>query len=205
MLIHMTKLHPVQQKLITLLKETIDNPLTMNELKDELGVSSTSVIFHHIQQLEKKGFLRRNPSNPRDYQILSDNPEKLITYINLYGLAACSPNGSILDGDPIERIPIASKLIGFASDEAFMVKAKGDSMSPRIHEGDLVLAKKSLTANSGDIVVCVNKGETLIKKLQSGAETILISLNSKFEPFVASEDFRIEGIVRGVLSYKMSS
>ena len=113
----MKKLHTNQEKLIHILRENIDNPLTMIELMEELDVASTSVVHHHIVQLEKKGYLKRNPSNPRDYQLLED-PEKPITYINQYGLAECGPNGSILDGNPIDRIPIASKLLKFPTESS---------------------------------------------------------------------------------------
>jgi len=84
-----------------------------------------------------------------------------------------------------------------------MVKAKGNSMTPRINDGDLVIAKKTHNADNGVIVVCINNGESLIKKMQKGKETILISINPEYEPFVAAKDFRIEGVVRGVYSYKV--
>jgi repressor LexA len=199
----MKKLHPTQKRLLELLKQNITEPLTIRELQSALGISSTSIVHHHMEQLEKKGYLRRNPVNPKDYQILANSPEKTITYINLYGLAQCGPKGSILDDNPLDRIPIASKILGFSSSEAFMVKAKGNSMTPKINDGDLVIAKKAHNADNGTIVVCVNKGEVLIKKIQKGKEIILISTNSEYEPFVAAKDFRIEGIVRGVYSYKM--
>src|SRR5580692_1617428 len=147
----MTIMHPAQEKLLAILKNNVGDPLTIRELQDILGVSSPSIVQHHIFQLEKKGFLRRNPSNPRDYQVLSDTPDKRVTFLNLYGLAQCGPNGSVLDGDPIERIPISSKLLGFPSADAFMVKAKGKSMLPKIHPNDLVIARKSSNANNGDI------------------------------------------------------
>lgn len=205
----MKDLHPIQQKLIDILKRTSGDPLTIRELQDELTVSSPSVVQHHLFQLEKKGFLRRNPSNPRDYQILSDSPDKRITFLNLYGLAQCGPNGSILDGNPIERIPISSKLLGFPSSEAFMVKARGESMIPVIHPGDLILVKRTKDAANGAMVVCVNNGVAIIKKIQkiSGPNNSttynLISENREFQPFTASDDFRIEGVVRGVISYSV--
>jgi len=124
----MKKLHPTQQKLLELLRKNIEDPLTIRELQEELDISSTSVVAHHINQLEKKGYLKRDPNNSSNYQILSDSPEKLITYLNLYRLAHCGPEGSILDGDPEERIPISSRIVTFPVKEAFMVKAKGDSM-----------------------------------------------------------------------------
>lgn len=195
---------PVQQKLLSVLKKNIDDPLTIRELQNQLDLSSPSLVQHHIVQLEKSGFLKRNPSNPRDYQIVSEGPEKLITYLNLYGMAQCGPKGSFLDGDPIDRVPISSKLLSCKADQAFMVKAKGDSMSPKINNGDLVIAQKSTTANNGDIVVCVNGGEVLIKKIKKADQIILISLNSvKYDPFLADKDFRIEGIVKSILSYSI--
>lgn len=199
------QLHETQEKLLTLLKQHIDDPLTIRELQEELRLSSPSVVQHHIQQLEKKGYLRRNPSNPKDYQVLVGSPDKQIAYINLYGLAHCGPKGSVLDGNPIERIPIATKLLGFSSEEAFMVKAKGDSMEPNIRDGDLVIAKRSSDTESGSVVVCVNNGEVLIKKIQKekGGIILLISLNHNHATFVADKDFRIEGIVKGLFSNRI--
>lgn len=197
----MRKLHKVQEKLLQILKKTVTDPLTIRELQKELDISSPSVVHHHIQQLEKKGYLRRNPINSKDYQILTDSPDKKITYLNLYGLATCGPKGSILDDHPIDRIPISSKILGFSSAEAFMVKAKGNSMMPKINDGDLVIAQKAKNAANGTVVVCVNNGEALIKKIQKNKNIILVSANSSYEPFVAADDFRIEGIVKGVYTY----
>lgn len=170
----MKQLHITQKSLLELLKNNINDPLTIRELQDELEVSSPSVIYHHIQQLEKKGYLKRNPHNPKDYQILTE-PEKPIVYLNLYGMAQCGPNGSILDGSPVDRIPIASRLIKFSTEEAFLVEAKGDSMEPKIQEGDLVIAKRSNIANDGDTVVCVYNSMAIIKKFYRKQGQIILN------------------------------
>lgn len=198
------ELHDKQRKLLKLLKQNIDDPLTIRELQEELGLSSPSVVQHHIRQLENKGYLRRNPSNPKDYQVLADSPDKPVAYINLYGLAHCGPRGSILDENPIDRVPIASRLLSFPASEAFLVKAKGDSMAPKINEGDLVIAKKISDVENGTITVCVNDGEALIKKVQKqDNKHILVSLNPKYPPSLAEKDFRIVGEVKGLISYEM--
>ena len=197
----MLKLHPQQFALLNLLRRNLDSPLTVRELQEELRMSSTSVVQHHIEQLEKKGYLKRNPSNPRDYQILSD-PERPITYLNLYGLAQCGPNGSILDGTPIERIPIAARLIKFPVQDAFLVEANGDSMIPKINPGDLVIVQKQNHATSGDIIVCVNDASILIKRYENAGERVILhSENKDFPPFLANENLLIEGIVRGIFQY----
>ena len=78
----MKALHPKQIKLLEILKTNISDPLTLDELADRLDVSGRSVVFHHLKQLEKKGFLKRNPANPRDYIILKD-PERNVIYLNM--------------------------------------------------------------------------------------------------------------------------
>lgn len=201
-------LHPVQKKLLDILIKNVDDPLTVREMQEILDVSSTSVVAHHLKQLEKSGYLKRNPYNPRDYQVVKGSPEKQITYLNLYGLAHCGPNGSILDGNPIDRIPISTKLLSFPSSQAFMVKAVGDSMVPKISEGDFVIVKKTDDAENGSIVACVNDGEALIKKIGKEIEgkkkrIILISFNPKCPPFLAKDDFRIEGEVKGIITNKI--
>lgn len=185
--------------------ENAEAPLTIREIQDELGVSSTSVVVHHIKQLEKRGYLKRNPYNPRDYHVISHSPEREFAYINLYGLAQCGPNGSILDGNPIDRVPIPAQLMSFPFFEAFLVQARGDSMAPRINNRDLVIARKTDSVESGRVVVCVNDGEALIKQLHREPDrNILISTNPKYPPFSASStDFRIVGEVKAVMSHKV--
>ncbi len=155
-----------------------------------------------MQKLEQKGYLKRNPQNPRDYQVFK-NPEKTVIYLNLYGFAQCGRSGTILDGNPIDRIPLASRLLKFPSDQGFIVKAKGDSMEPKIMEGDLIIAQKSTNAENGDIIVCVYNEEVLIKKIfRQNNHISLISLNSeKHPPIFVTEYFKIEGIVKNIINY----
>ncbi|GBR77043.1 SOS-response transcriptional repressors LexA [Candidatus Termititenax persephonae] len=198
------KLHPIQEHLLDVLKRARNNPLTIRELQDELGLSSTSVVAHHIKQLEKKGLLKRDPANPRNYTVVGDEDGVRITYLPLYGLAQCGPKGSLLDNDPVDKIAISSELVRFPMEQMYLVKARGDSMLPKISGGDLVFVRKTNTADDGDIVVCVNEGEALIKKYQRDKkQVVLSSLNSeKYAPFTAAEDFRVEGVVKGALSYR---
>lgn len=197
-------LHQKQRRILNLLIKNYDNPLTIREIQSSLGMSSTSVVSHHLMQLEKKGYLKRNPSNPRDYHIIKSAPEKQIIYLNLYGMAHCGPHGSLLDGNPIDRIPISPRLLSFPASEGFLLKAKGDSMEPKIYDNDLIIAKRSNTVENGKITICTNKGEVLLKKIHQQKEGIfLISLNQKYIPFLAADDFKIVGEVKGIISYTL--
>jgi repressor LexA len=198
----MPDLHPSQKKILDLLKSEKDEGLSIRNIQDRIGASSPSVVHHHILQLERKGFLRRNPNNPGDYQILADNPDKEITYLNVYGLAQCGPNGRILDGNPVDRIPISTKILGFPSSEAFMVKARGDSMTPLIKENDYIIARATNSPKDGDIVICVDGGVAMVKKFSHWQDQIILgSTNTAYAPFIAGEDFRVEGVVKAVYKY----
>lgn len=195
-------LHPNQERLLKLLAETIDEPLSVRCLMAELDVNSPGLVHHHITQLEKKGYLKRDVNNPGNYHVLKD-PEAPITFINLYGLAKCGPQGTLLSGTPIDRIPMSSKLVPFNVESAFLVRARGDSMEPEIREGDLVICKSQEIAESGQIVVCTFNESAMLKKfrLLETKQVLLESINQKYDPIVvndASELF-IEGVFNGLI------
>lgn len=201
----MKALHPKQSEVLQLLKENSDNPLTIKDLSNKVGIDSPGVLYYHLGQLEKKGYLKKNPRNSKDYIVL-DSPEKSVVYIGKYGLAQCGPEGLLLEDSPEEHIPIASSLLRFPANDAFIVEADGDSMEPRIHDGDIVIAKRQNVAESGDIVVCSLNEQVKIKKLiQSNGMVSLYSLNSHHDPIPVSQNdiLVIAGVVKNVLSYNL--
>lgn len=78
--------------------------------------------------------------------------------------------------------------------EYFALRIKGDSMEPRMHEGDVVIVKQQSTVDSGQIaIVLVNGDEATVKKVRfrnNGIE--LIAFNSYvYEPhFYSAEDIQ---------------
>lgn len=196
----MKALHPKQIELLEILKANISDPLTMEELADRLNVSAKSVVFHHIKQLEKKGYLKRNPANPRDYIILKD-PERNVVYLKMYGMAKCGPAGTILDGTPTRIIPVDPSMVYFPASKGFMVEAKGDSMQTLIAPHDWLIVEQNNQPNNKDVVVCVNDGEVMVKRFTKDGETIILqSINPAYNPIVADRDtFHVEGIVRSII------
>ena len=188
----MRALHPKQAELLNILKANISDPLTMEELAERLNVSAKSVVFHHIKQLEKKGFLKRNPANPRDYIILKD-PERNVIYLKMYGMAKCGPEGTLLDGTPTRIVPVDPSMI--------YLEAKGDSMQNLIAPHDWLIVEQNNHPKNKDVVVCVNNGEVMVKRFtQDGQNVILQSENPQYNPIIADKDsFHVEGIVRSII------
>lgn len=85
-----------------------------------------------------------------------------------------------------EVIPPSMAITG----EFFALEIKGDSMAPRMMEGDVVIVKRQSDCENGDIAVVTAKGGfSAIKKLYKNENGItLISLNSVYEPICFSND-----------------
>lgn len=102
--------------------------------------------------------------------------------------------GNVAAGIPIEAI---EDIIDYEEidenlarkGEFFGLRIKGNSMSPRIQNGDVVIVRVQPDAESGDIVIAkVNGDDACCKKLQKHDEGIsLISLNPEYEPMFFSK------------------
>jgi repressor LexA len=87
--------------------------------------------------------------------------------------------------------------------EYFGLRIKGDSMSPRISEGDIVIVRQQDDADSGDIVIALVNGDcATCKRLMKYADGIsLISFNPAYKPMtftnqeIESKPVRIIGKV----------
>jgi len=82
--------------------------------------------------------------------------------------------------------------------EFFGLQIHGDSMEPRMYEGDVVIVRQQEDAESGDIVIAmVNGNDATCKRLSKYSGGIaLLSLNSKYEPMMFSDKDIIEKPVR---------
>ncbi|MES2676896.1 MAG: S24 family peptidase [Pseudomonadota bacterium] len=186
------KLHPKQEQLLSILEKNQNNPLSLAQMVREVNASSNNLVLHHLKQLEKKGYLKRNEYNQSDYQVLTI-PEKPISYINFYGEARCGAEGCFIDGEPQDRIPMPSQLIKFKTENAFMIKAKGDSMEPNIYEGDLVIAQKKQEFFNSDMVVCSINGVAVIKEYFKDlyGNVLLKSFNKKHPTILLSAEDQV--------------
>lgn len=73
-----------------------------------------------------------------------------------------------------------------AQGEHFALKIKGDSMSPRILENDIVIVRKQSDIDSGNIALVLVNGEdaTVKKVIKKDTSLMLVSFNGAYEPIV---------------------
>ena len=104
-----------------------------------------------------------------------------ITKIPVYGqIAAGIPLLAVEDIEDYEEIDEATARNG----EHIALRIHGDSMEPRICDGDVIIIRKQPTCEDGDVcAVCVNGDYATCKKVRFVADGImLVSLNTAYEP-----------------------
>lgn len=101
-------------------------------------------------------------------------------------------------------IPISAQedIIGsvVTDKNVFALRIKGDSMSPRIMDGDVVLVRRQDYAEDGDLVIAMIDGEATCKILKKSRKSVsLVPFNAAYTPLVyfgaEAEDLRILGKV----------
>ena len=197
------KLHPIQEKILNLHTDRAgERKWTRREVQEELGVISVSVVQHHYNELVKKGYMKPSPLRPGTYVTMTI-PEIPLVYLNMYGKAKCGSEGSILSGRPEDRIGISSRLIKGRAEDAFLVVADGDSMTPEIMNNDLVIATKIEQPQNGQIVIGSLDESPFIKRFTriSNEQILLESFNPDFQAMVATPDNQllIEGLYIGLI------
>jgi repressor LexA len=199
------------------IKETGVSP-SFDEMKEALDLASKSGIHRLITALEERGFLRRLPHRARALEVLK-LPDSAAPAAPPKGRQSFRPAvvgdgrgngavggipilGQIAAGVPIEaiqsevgRVQAPEELLG--SGDHFALEVKGDSMiQAGILDGDVVLIKRTETADSGDIVVAlIDNEEATLKRLRKrGNSVALEAANPAYETRIFGPDrVRIQG------------
>ncbi|AHF06964.1 transcriptional repressor LexA [Desulfitobacterium metallireducens] len=177
-------------------------PPSVREIGDAVGLMSSSTVHGHLQTLEDKGYIRRDPIKPRAIEVLesaNDVVEKKVVHVPIVGrVTAGQP---ILAQENIEdTFPLPLDFVN--DDKVFLLKVRGESMiNAGILNGDLILVRQQSTASNGEIVVAMIGDEATVKRFYR--EKTLIRLqpeNSLMEP-IYSQDVTILGKVIGVFRF----
>ena len=110
-----------------------------------------------------------------------------IAYFPVIGSVKAGYGGQAIEEDTGEIIPILlDSLRGYSREDFFVLRVKGNSMAPKILNGDKVLVLRTQDVESGCIAVVLYDGdEATVKKIsyEPGCDYIdLLPINNKYEP-----------------------
>ncbi len=152
-----------QLDIMSFIKNTIKEkgyPPSVREIGEAVGLQSTSTVHGHLDRLERKGLIRRDPTKSRTIEILDDvdsaaNFALSVTQVPMIGkVTAGEP---ILATENIEDyFPLPSHIVG--EQDVFMLTVSGDSMiEAGIFDRDYIVVRKQSSAINGDIVVAMTE------------------------------------------------
>ena len=173
---------------------------TMQELANQLGTSKVTM-FEHIEALERKGVIRRNPHMSRSLEITAKYlpDEERPTKLPLLGtIAAGAPILAVENREELDLEEIFKSRHG-----VFVLKIKGDSMvEDHLCDGDYVVIERRETARNGETVVAlIDEAEATLKRFyKEGSKVRLQPANSEMQPrLLEAMRVRIQGVVIGVM------
>ena len=127
-----SKLTPIQQKILDYIKEetlTKGFPPSVRDICAAVNLKSTSSVFTHLGNLEKKGYIKRDPTKPRAITICDDSFNMIRTEIvSIPVVGQVAAGAPILAEENIDSyIPIPASMCPKGSD-AFILNVKVSSL-----------------------------------------------------------------------------
>ncbi len=194
-----------QQEILEYLKDCIlkkGYPPAVREICDAVGLKSTSSVHSHLETLEKKGYIRKDPSKPRAIEICDDSFQMLRTeMVNVPLVGNVAAGTPILAEQNIEGyFPIPAEFI--PKGEIFSLKVRGESMiNAGILNGDQIFVQCCQEASNGDIVVALIDDSATVKTFyKENGHIRLQPENDTMDPIIV-DDCQILGKVFGVFRF----
>jgi len=133
--------------------------------------------YEYINEIAK--FFNVTPS----YFLEEDDKIPLTHYLPIIGEASCGVPTNHFYYEDYEKIPVPADLY---REGRYAVIAKGDSMLPKINDGDIVICDMNMYIDNGNIVHYTLNGESGIKKVimdNNNNPIMLMPLNTeKYSP-----------------------
>jgi len=171
------------------------------EIRQHFGFGSLNSVRKHLQQLERKGFIRSPWANQkRAVELVPEKLEPNLMAVKVPLLGSVQAGAPLEALETSESIEIPESLL--RRGEHFVLRVRGDSMvGDGIHEGDLLLVQKREAAEPADTVVALVDGEATVKRYyRTNGKIELRPANQEYQPLVVDEEqVRIRGVVVALL------
>jgi len=191
-----------QKQVLDFIRQTIDQrgyPPTVRDIASHLDIISLNAVRVHLSALEKKGFISVEANTSRGIRLLLEEgvtpPSSVVPMV---GRIAAGPLSAAIEDR--EGGMVMDQEYWGNTDELFLLRVKGDSMEPHIHQGDLVVIRRQATANPGDVVAALIDDEATVKQLiNSGGILRLHAFNPAYPDIEVGDNFKINGKVTGLI------
>ncbi|MEE0546375.1 MAG: transcriptional repressor LexA [Peptococcaceae bacterium] len=188
-------------------------PPAVREICEAVGLSSGSTVHAHLNTLEERGYIRRDPAKPRAILILRGIDGEEYTYVReeqeeaeqLEEMLNLPVVGNVAAGEPIfadenieDKIAYPARFV--RKDGAFMLRIRGNSMvNVGIFNNDYIVVEPQQVAENGEIVVALIGDEATCKTFYREKNMVRLQPENDNMGPIYVENPMIIGKVVGVL------
>lgn len=201
----MEKLSNRQQMIFDFIKSEVDvkgYPPSVREIAKAVGLASSSTVHGHLKRIEKKGYIRRDPTKPRAIEIIDTISESIekdqARYVPVIGkVTAGIPITAV---ENIEEYVPVPQSAAKSDDHLFILVIEGDSMiNAGILDRDRVIVRQQNTAENGDIVVAMTEeNEATVKRFFKEKNHIRLQAENEFIQDILLNNVTILGKIIGL-------
>lgn len=174
---------------------------SFEEIARFFGYRSLATVHEHLANLERKGYIRKSYNESRSIELIRTEARLAAAELQLLGTVAA--------GEPIEAvqeqesISVPDDMLS-GSGPHYVLRVRGDSMiDEQIRDGDCVVVSGQRTAESGEMVVALVRGEAAtVKKFfrEPDGRIRLQPANPALAPlYFRDDEVQVQGIVVGVI------
>lgn len=197
-----TDINTKQQKILDFIKESLRTNYrcpSVREIGNFMGLSSTSTVQSHLNTLEKFGYIKRDANKNRSITVVGMHEDD-------FDPVNTDPDHT-LHSNAIERVSfhnsdqqmlLPSQLLG--STDCFLYRVTGDTMrNISMLEGDMLIVRKQLTANHGDIVIVTLGSETYVRRFYRDSSYARFEAEDASTAPIVTKEYTIHGRVIGLI------
>lgn len=196
-----------RQRILELIRNFVEKrgyAPTVRDIMKECNLSSTAVVQHHLNILERQGDIQRDAKVFRSIRLPSRR--NMISVPVLGTIAAGEPipvpTSDTWRNEAVETLELTDELA--REKDVYALRVKGLSMiDALIDDGDIVLMQPASTADDGDMVAAwlKDKEEVTLKRLYREGQGIRLQpANTQMKPlYVEAENVEVQGKVVAVI------
>lgn len=197
------KLTERQLQILTFIRECVDekgSAPSLREIMARFGFTSPATVASHLDLLEKKGAIRREPGRSRNILLSDREPPSALLQIPLLGMIPAGfPEGQEQQPDRNIAVDPATFQLSRTA-RTFALEVRGDSMvGAGILPRDVVIMELA-EARHRDIVAALIDGETTLKRyLVEKGNPYLKAENPDYPDLIPARELLIQGVFRALI------
>lgn len=202
------KLTPRQSEILSFIREYAEERggvPSLREIMERFGFTSTATVASHLELLEKKGAIKRQPGRSRNIILPNFTPRQHdqregMMEVPLYGMIPAGLPGGV-EQESDRCISVDPETIRLPRNaKTFALEVRGDSMiGAGILDRDLVIMELAEPRHRDIVAALIDEEVTLKRYLVESGSPFLRAENPLYPDLIPARELVIQGVFRALI------